>query len=111
MIACDCESTGAAEMSRFHQLLAGKIGRPEKSSSRATLSATTPPITSVVVAVGVVSVEQPLITRIPATHAARTYGMGRMVRLPGSSREGHGWFRPVACLAGVTGPLSLHLIS
>src|SRR5262245_23235702 len=38
MIACDCESTGAPEMSRFHQLSAGNTWRAEKSSRTATLS-------------------------------------------------------------------------
>ena len=98
MIACDCGSTGAIEMSRFHQLLIGNTCRDVKSSRRTTLSATMasgpPGSRGDVGRVGVESCE----------HAAQSVSVDAMIamrargrrRMTGSLRPGCGQKYPSA---------------
>jgi hypothetical protein len=72
MSAVEPVSSGAAEMSRFHQLSAGNTARPEKSSSSTTLSAGLGPGPDAGV-VGGEPVEQPAsIVSVPAQKSTRT---------------------------------------
>src|SRR5438874_1690765 len=89
IITCDWESTGASETSAFHQLSAGKIWRPERSSSRATLSADDPVggslPRSTAGAVGVRGeMQAALIMSAPATSEMRRWEAIRMTEAPGA---------------------------
>jgi hypothetical protein len=73
MIARDCGSTGALEMSRFHQFVAGKTWREEKSSRRTMPSCGSPPRR------GLVLSPQPVVAMaIASAVAAGRYRHGRI---------------------------------